>query len=173
MSKHWGVSVRVFRRARTIGFTFMLLLVAGAASAGEKEPAAVLELGAASTWDVGGGFTFGPSAALEFEPIKNDLVIEAGFTPFFDKGGRADWDFDFLFRHPFDLSNKVEFEPGIGPTWASSGQFGAQASFEFMIWPWQERRFGWFVDPSYSVSFAPGHQQSVGLTIGILIGIPP
>jgi hypothetical protein len=89
MSKHWGVSVRVFRRARTIGFTFMLLLVAGAASAGEKEPAAVLELGAASTWDVGGGFTFGPSAALEFEPIKNDLVIEAGFTPFFDKGGRA------------------------------------------------------------------------------------
>ena len=151
----------------------MLLLVAGAASAGEKEPAAVLELGAASTWDVGGGFTFGPSAALEFEPIKNDLVIEAGFTPFFDKGGRADWDFDFLFRHPFDLSNKVEFEPGIGPTWASSGQFGAQASFEFMIWPWQERRFGWFVDPSYSVSFAPGHQQSVGLTIGILIGIPP
>jgi hypothetical protein len=94
MSKHWGVSVRVFRRARTIGFTFMLLLVAGAAaSAGEKEPAAVLELGAASTWDVGGGFTFGPSAALEFEPIKNDLVIEAGFTPFFDKGGRAYWDF--------------------------------------------------------------------------------
>jgi hypothetical protein len=100
-------------------------------------------------------------------------VIEAGFTPFFDKGGRAYWDFDFLFRHPFDLSNKVEFEPGIGPTWASSGQFGAQASFEFMIWPWQERRFGWFVDPSYGVSFAPGHQQSVGLTIGILIGIPP
>ena len=66
----------------------------------------------------------------------------------------------------------VEFEPGIGPTWSSSGQFGAQASFEFMIWPWQERKFGWFVDPSYSYSFSRGNQQSLGLIVGLLIGIP-
>jgi hypothetical protein len=119
------------------------------------------------------GASFGPSAAVEFEPIKNNLVMEAGLTPFFDNRGHADWNFDMLFRHSFDLSKKVEFEPGIGPTWSSSGQFGAQASFEFMIWPWRERKFGWFVDPSYSVSFAPRHQQSVGLTLGILIGFLP
>jgi hypothetical protein len=72
-------------------------------------------------------------------PIKNYLVIEAGLTPFFDNGGHADWDFDLLFRHSFEMSKKVEFEPGIGPTWSGSGQVGAVASFEFMIWPWQER----------------------------------
>jgi hypothetical protein len=55
-----------------------------------------------------------PTAAVEFEPIKNYLVIEAGLTPFFDNGGHADWDFDLLFRHPLELSKKAEFEPGIG-----------------------------------------------------------
>jgi hypothetical protein len=83
----------------------------------------------------------------------------------------TDWDFDLLFRHSFDLSTNVEFEPGIGPTWSSSGQFGTQASFEFMIWPWQERKFGWFVDPN--VAFLSGHQPSVGLTLGIIVGFSP
>jgi hypothetical protein len=144
----------------------------GAAAEEEKEkaPVAILELGGAGTWDVPGGFAFGPTAAVEFEPIKDSLVIEAGLTPLFDNGGRADWDFDLLFRHPFELSKTVEFEPGIGPTWTGSGQVGAVASFEFMIWPWQERKFGWFVDPNYSYSFTRGHQQSFGLSAGLLFG---
>ena len=136
----------------------------------EKEPVAILQLGGAGTWDVPGGFAFGPTAAVEFKPVKNYLVIEAGLTPFFDNGGHADWDFDLLFRHPFELSKNVEFELGIGPTWSSSGQVGAVASFEFMIWPWQERKFGWFVDPSYSYSFARGHHQSFELGVGLLYG---
>jgi hypothetical protein len=41
------------------------------------------------------------------------------------------------------------------PLLYSSGQVGAVASFEFTICPWQERKYGWFVDPSYSVSFSP------------------
>jgi hypothetical protein len=50
-----------------------LLLVPSAALAEdkEKEPVAILELGAAGAWDVNGGSTFGPTAAVEFEPIKN------------------------------------------------------------------------------------------------------
>jgi hypothetical protein len=163
----------VARGGALIALIPVISATSGAASAEEKEPVAVLELGGAGSWDVRGAASFGPSAAVEFEPIKNYLMIEAGLTPFFDTRGHADWDFDLLFRHSFDLSKKVEFEPGFGPTWSSSGQVGAQASFEFMIWPWQERKFGWFVDPSYSVSFAPGHQQSVGLTLGILIGFLP
>jgi hypothetical protein len=145
-------------------------LVVGIACAEEKEPVAVLELGGAGAWSVPGAATFGPSAAVEFEPIKNYLLIEAGITPFFDNTGHADWDFDLLFRHSFELSKKVEFEPGVGPTLGTSGQVGAVASFEFMIWPWQERKYGWFIDPSYSVSFAPGHQQSFGLAVGLLYG---
>jgi hypothetical protein len=173
MSHNGRGSHRAIARGKTFAVTIAtaLLLVSGAALAEEKgSSVAVLELGAASVWDIRGGSAFGPSAAVEFEPIKNYLVIEAGITPFFDNGGRADWDFDLLFRHPLELSKKVEFEPGIGPTWSSSGQVGAVASFEFMVWPWQERKFGWFVDPSYSYSFARGHQQSLGLGVGLLFG---
>jgi hypothetical protein len=147
-----------------------LLTLADPVLAEEKDPVAILELGGAGAWNVPGGSSFGPTAAVEFEPIESYLVIEAGITPFFDNTGHADWDFDLLFRHSFELSKNVEFEPGVGPTFSTSGQVGAVASFEFMIWPWQERKYGWFVDPSYSVSFAPGHQQSFGLTVGLLYG---
>jgi hypothetical protein len=51
--------------------------------------------------------------------------MEVGFAPLCSDRGHADWDFDLLLRHPFDLSKKVEFEPGIGLTLNSSGQFGA------------------------------------------------
>jgi hypothetical protein len=172
-NKLWRSLRAVARGGALIAFIAAIAATAGAALAEEKAPVAVLELGGAGSWDVRGGASFGSSAAVEFEPIKNSLMVEAGLAPLFDNRGRDDWEFDLLFRHSFDLSTKVEFEPGIGPTWSSSGQFGAQASFEFMIWPWQERKFGWFVDPNYGVSFAPGHQQSVGLTVGVLIGFSP
>ena len=124
-------------RGLTLAVIAAAWLVTRTASAEEKEPVAVLELGGAGAWTVPGGYSFGPTAAVEFEPIKNYLVIEAGITPFFDNTGHPDWDFDLLFRRPFDLSKTVEFEPGIGPSLSSSGQVGAVASFEFMIWPWQ------------------------------------
>jgi hypothetical protein len=157
-------------RASTIVVIAAVSLVARTALAEEKQPVAVLELGGAGAWTMPGGSGFGPTAAVEFEPIKNYLVIEAGITPFFGNTGRPAWDFDLLVRRPFDLSKTVEFEPGIGPTWSSSGQVGAVVSPGFMIWPWQEQKYGWFVDPSYSVSFAPGHQQSFGLAVGLLYG---
>lgn len=167
-----SISALARRAAFFASIAFALSATATAAWAEEK-PVAVLELGGASAWDAQGGTSFGPSAAVEFEPVKNILAMEAGLAPLFNNRGPADWDFDLLFRHSFDLSKKVEFEPGIGPTWNSSGQFGTQASFEFMIWPWEERKFGWFVDPSYSVSLVSSHQQSVGLTLGIIIGLAP
>jgi hypothetical protein len=157
----------------SVAMVAAMALCAGAASAEEKEkePVAILELGAAGAWDIHGGSAFGPAAAVEFEPIKNYLVIEAGLTPFFDSGGHADWDFDLLFRHSFELSKTVEFEPGIGPSWTSSGQVGASVSLEFMIWPWQERKFGWFIDPSYSVTAGHGQtQQTLGVAVGLLFG---
>jgi hypothetical protein len=168
MSPYRG-SLCALMRGLTLAVIAAVSLVARTALAEEKEPVAILELGGAGAWTVPGGSSFRPTAEIEFEPIKY-LVIEAGITPFFDNTGRPDWDFDLLFRRPFDLSKTVEFEPGIGPSFSSSGQVGAVASFEFMIWPLQERKYGWFVDPSYSVSFAPGHQQSFGLAVGLLYG---
>ena len=134
-------------------------LFVGIASAEEKEPVAVLQLGGATAWNVLGSGTFGPTASVEFEPIKDNLLIEAGVTPFFDNGGHAEWDFDLVFRHAFELSKKVEFAPGIGPSLSSSGQFGATASFEFMIWPWQERKFGWFIDPNFQRLICTGRSD--------------
>jgi hypothetical protein len=145
--------------------------VASAAEKEAKEPVAILELGAAGVWDPHGGAAFGPTAAIEFEPIKNYLIIEGGLTPFFDSDHRADWDFDVLFRHSFELSKTVEFEPGIGPTWSSSGQVGGTVSLEFMMWPWQERKFGWFIDPTYSYTAGHGEsRQSLGVAVGLLFG---
>jgi len=152
------------------GLFVVMTLVQAQAEEKENGPFAIIELGAAGAWE-GTSSSFGPPVAVEFSPLKN-FEIEPGLTPFFDKQGRAEWDIDLLFRRSFDLSKTVELEPGIGPTWSSSSQLGAVASVEFQIWPWQERKLGWFVEPSYSVSFAPGHQQSVGLTVGILVGIP-
>jgi hypothetical protein len=136
----------------------------------ENEPFAIIEFGAAGAWE-GASSSFGPSVAVEFSPLKN-FEIEPGLTLFFDKQGHAEWDTDLSFRRSFDLSKTVELEPGIGLSWSSSSQLGAVASVEFQIWPWQERKVGWFVEPSYSVSLTPVHQQSVGLTVGILVGIP-
>jgi divalent metal cation (Fe/Co/Zn/Cd) transporter len=35
-----------------------------------------------------------------------------------------------------------------------------------------DRKFGWFVEPSYSYSFNKEHEQSLGVSMGLLIPIP-
>jgi hypothetical protein len=93
------------------------LLMAERASAEEKEPFASVELGAAAEWDSpNGGAGFGPSAAIEFNVIKDWLVIEPGVAPLFSRS-QTEWDADLIFKKPFDLSSTMEFEPGIGPAW--------------------------------------------------------
>ena len=104
-------------RALARGHALALLLFAGAALAEDKEPLAVFELGAAGGWGLNsGGSSFGPTAAVEVTPIKNWLVIETGVTALFSRG-QTEWDTDFVFKKPFDLSPNIEFEPGIGPVW--------------------------------------------------------
>jgi hypothetical protein len=40
-----------------------------------------------------------------------------------------------------------------------------------MFWPNGRHRFGWYLEPAYDYSFAAGHQQSIGMSAGLLIGI--
>ena len=177
MSKYHRL-VRVFVRGGTLlGLLIALPLRAGTALAEEKEPLAVFELGAAVEWGLNGGSSYGPTAAVEFTPIKDWLEIETGVTTLFSRG-QSEWDTDFVFKKPFDLSPTVEFEPGIGPVWIhTSGDgratdaLGAEAVADFMFWPTPDRKFGWFLEPSYTYSFSYGREQSFGVSAGLLIPI--
>lgn len=152
----------------------VLLLLGRSAQAGEKEPTAVVELGGAGEWGLPGTSSFGPSAAVEFTPIKDWLEIEAGAAPMFSHG-RAEWDTDLIFKKPFTLSDQVEFMIGAGPQWTFSPEgtkIGAELAADFMFWPTPDRKYGWFLEPAYSYSFASAHEQSLSLTAGLLIAIP-
>ena len=144
----------------------------------EKDPAAVVELGVAPGWNLkDGGSTIGPTVAVEVTPIENWLELEAGITPTFARHS-TEWDTDLLFKKPWTLSKKAEFMVGVGPVWihtrgcsVTSNSVGGEAVLDFMFWPLRNRRFGWYVEPGYEYNFGREHEQSVGVSGGLLIAI--
>jgi hypothetical protein len=149
------------------------------APASEKEPAAIVELGGAANWSLkDSGSSFGPTVALEVTPIENWLELEAGVTPLFARHS-TEWDLDLLFKKPWTLSKKAEFMVGIGPEWIHARSYGVRSNtvsgegvLDFMFWPSAKHRFGWYLEPGYEYNFGPGHEQSLGISGGILIAIP-
>ena len=162
-------------------FLFAGLLFAGSALAqpAGDEPAAIVELGGAASWNLkNGGSSFGPDAAVEVTPIENWLELEAGVTPLFSRHS-TEWDTDFLFKKPWTLSEKVEFMAGVGPEWIhtraygmSTNSLGVEAVLDFMFWPSAKHRFGWYLEPGYDYSFGRVHERSIGISFGLLIAIP-
>ena len=160
-----------------------LLVCSGTAFAqsvdNEPEPAAIVELGGAGSWNLkGGASSFGADIAAEITPIENWLEIEAGVTPLFTRHS-TEWDTDLLFKKPWTLSKKAEFMFGVGPEWVHTRQYGVttnsvagEAVLDFMFWPSGKHRFGWYLEPGYDYNFARGHEQSLGITGGLLIAIP-
>jgi len=144
----------------------------------DKEPAAIVELGAAASASLkGAGWSFGPDIAVEVTPIENWLELEGGVTPLFTRHS-TEWDTDLLFKKPWTLSEKAEFMFGIGPEWVHTKQYGittnsvaAEAVLDFMFWPSGKHRFGWYLEPSYDYNFGRGHEQSIGISGGLLIAI--
>ena len=145
----------------------------------DKDPAAIIELGTATSWNVtGGAATFAPNLAVETTPVENWLEIEVGVSPFYTRNA-TEWDTDLLFKKPWAISKKAEFMLGIGPEWVHLKQNGratnsiaGEVAGDFMFWPTGKHRFGWFLEPAYDYSFARGHQQSIGISGGLLIAIP-
>jgi hypothetical protein len=145
----------------------------------DKDPKAIIELGAATSWNLGGGAaTFAPNLAAEITPIENWLEIEAGVSPFFTRRS-TEWDTDLLFKKPWTLSPTAEFMFGVGPEWVHLKQHGTvnnsiagEVAGDFMFWPNGKHRFGWYLEPAYDYSFGKGHEKSIGLSAGLLIGIP-
>ena len=118
---------------------------------------------------------FAPNFAVETTPIENWLEVEAGVSPFYTRNA-TEWDTDLLFKKPWTISPKAEFMLGVGPQWVYLRQNGkttnstaGEVAGDFMFWPAHKHRFGWFLEPAYDYSFARGHQQSIGMSGGLLI----
>jgi hypothetical protein len=145
----------------------------------EKEPAAIVELGGAANRSLTEGqSSFGPTVAVEVTPIENWLELEAGVTPLFRRHS-TEWSIDLLFKKPWTLSDKMEFMVGVGPEWIHTNAFGvrrtsvgAEVAPDFMFWSSQKHRFGVYLEPTYEYKFGPGHEHSLGINGGLLIGIP-
>jgi hypothetical protein len=157
----------------------MLLVISHSAHAQQPpEPAAIVELGASGQFGINGGSSYGPNLGVETTPIPEVLELEADVTPYFSHG-QTEWDSDFLFKKPFDLSPSLEFMAGVGPEWehtvshgATSDAAGAEAALDFMYWPMRDRKLGFYLEPAYGYSFGRDHEQSLSVSIGLLIPIP-
>jgi hypothetical protein len=167
--------------ARTLLLLPSLLLPATAfAQPVEKDPVAIVELGGATSRSLTDhASSFGVDAAVEFTPIENWLELEAGVTPFFRRHHATEWNTDLLFKKPWTLSRKAELMVGLGPEWVHTREPGArvnsiagEAVLDFMFWPGGKHKFGWFLEPAFDYSFAPGHEKSLGISGGLLIAIP-
>jgi len=143
-----------------------------------QENKAILEVGGAASWNFSGTApTWAPNLAVEIEPIENWLELELGVSPFYGQAS-TEWDTDLLIKKPWTLSRKAEFMLGVGPQWVHVKQGGrwtnslaAEIAGDFMLWPNGKHRFGWFFEPAYDYSFAGGHEKSLGVSFGLLIGI--
>jgi len=77
-------------------------------AAEDKDPIAIVELGAATSWNLNGGAaTFAPNLAAEVTPIENWLELEVGVSPFYTHKS-TEWDTDLLFKKPWTMSRKAE-----------------------------------------------------------------
>jgi hypothetical protein len=167
--------------SRRYAFAAVLFLYAGTASAqaAEDEPLAVVELGVAPSRSLNDhSWSFGPTAAVEVTPIEKWLELEAGVTRSFSHQSN-EWATDLLLKKPWTLSSRVEVMAGVGPEWIHSNESGrgrnsvaGEAALDFMIWPGRKHKLGWYFEPAYDYSFGPGHEQSLGISFGLLIAIP-
>ena len=146
-------------------------------STGKKESFAIAELGVETSFDFKErGLNVNPTIAVEITPIENWLELELGITPNF---GSKEWDIDILFKKPWDFSQKVEFMFGAGLVLEHSknnknmmiNSLGGEIALDFMFWPFEKKKFGWYLEPAYDYSFGKGHEQSIGMSGGLLISI--
>jgi hypothetical protein len=87
--------------ARFIIITAFVFCPSTQLMAEDKEPFAVIELGAATERSIQEGtYSVGPSASVEFPVIKDWLEIETGISPLF-RPGQTEWQADLLFKKPF------------------------------------------------------------------------
>jgi hypothetical protein len=144
----------------------------------KKEPVAVAEFGGAASLGFKGGSSFGYSAAVEVTPVEDWLELELGVMSTIGYHPK-ETDVDILFKKPWTLSSKVEFMFGVGLAWNHANDNGmitngtsGEIALDWMFWPAASHRFGWFLEPVYDYSFGRGHEQSAGISAGLLVAFP-
>jgi hypothetical protein len=138
---------------------------------------ALVELGATGEREISEHVShLSPTIGIEAEPIENWFEIELGASTNRSQGA-TNWELELQFKKPFQLCNMIEVEPGLGSTWSDTTQsdqrpstWGAEASIGFLFW--RTKRIGWFLEPSYGITFGSGTKTSVGLTGGIFFTLP-
>jgi hypothetical protein len=143
----------------------------------ENEAVAEIELGTAGEWGLPHDFGIGPSLGIEYTVVRNWLEIEAEVSPTFGNG-LTEWGSELVFKKPFSLSDNAEMMVGLGPEWLhridhgeTTDSVGGVILADFQIWPSPERKYGWFIEPSYGYDFGRGHEQSLGITAGLIIPV--
>jgi hypothetical protein len=146
---------------------------AAPAAAEDKEPTAILAIGGTTEWGLPGATSFGPSVSVEFTPIRDWLEIEIGGATLFRRGA-TEFETDIVFKKPFTLSDTLELMVGAGPAWSYTRdeglKWGATFALDLMVWPWPERKFGWFVEPAYTIT--QDNDKSLSVSVGLLVAIP-
>jgi hypothetical protein len=146
----------------------------GVVESDEHDHAVIYEVGAVGSWSRAEGFHPGVTFAFEVTPIERWLELEIGFTAI--RGDATiEMPIDVLFKKPWQISRTFEFMIGVGPelihaTGREGGTFwGVSSVLDFMFWP--RKNVGWYVEPSYEVTFRHGAtHRGLGLTAGLLIG---
>ena len=109
---------------------------------------------------------------VELAAIEDRPAVEIGVA--MSRQGGAERETEVILKKPFQLSPKMEFMLGAGPTWthtsgAGEGEnsFGATLALDFMLWP--SDRFGWFFGPSWGYAFNSGRDHSLEFSVGLLM----
>ena len=116
----------------------------------------------------------GTNVFVEYNAIENWLELELGLSMFPQSGG-VELSSDFLFKKPFQLTDRLECMLGGGPELVravhtpDSGTFmGGETVADFMYWPWEH--IGLWAEPSYDFVFRNGVSHGIGATAGIILG---
>lgn len=139
----------------------------------EKEPVAIMELGITPSWDlIRPNCLIGPTIGIEFTPVKEKLEIEIGASQYYN-GPNYNWQFDLLFKKPYEISKKIEVMVGAGPQWSFSGNnhsLSAEIAVDLMYWPFK-KTIGFYLEPNYDYEFQKQNEQSIGFSTGLIIAI--
>jgi hypothetical protein len=139
----------------------------------KKESVLILETGVSSDWDFKSNYTsLSPTFGFEFRTLKEKLEVEVGATPYYSNSN-YNWQLEMLIKKPYDISPQMEIMFGAGPKWTLSSE-GNSASVDIvtdlMYWPFK-KRIGFYFEPGYDYGLKNQHEQSLGISTGLIVGL--